>query len=185
MFFRQFLHDSPVIAASYLIGCGTHGLAAVVDPLPDITPYWETLQKRGLSLRYVIDTHLHADHLSGACRLAQATGAEVVMHHSSPLAVSFFPVEDGSRLTLGNVVMEFWHTPGHTPEHVSVLVTDKKRGEEPWCVLTGHTLLIGDAGRPDLIAEEGSSMLYTSLFERLLTLPDYVEIYPGAFAGST
>ncbi len=185
MFFRQFLHDSPVVAASYLLGCGSHGLAAVVDPLPDSTPYLETLQKHGLSLRYVIDTHLHADHLSGARRLAEATGVAVVMHDSSPLATPFLPVEDGSQLTLGNVVMEFWHTPGHTPEHVSVLITDKRRGGEPWCVLTGHTLLIGDAGRPDLVAEEGASMLYTSLFKRLLTLPDYVEIYPGAFAGST
>lgn len=158
----------------------------MVDPLPDLDPYLETLQHYGLSLRYVIDTHIHADHLSGAWALAQATGAELVMHKAaSDLTVPFTAVRDGDQLTLGNVTITVWHTPGHTPEHISLAITDHKRGPEPWCVLTGHTLMIGDAGRPDLVAEDGADQLYGSLFERLLALPDYVEIFPGAYTGST
>lgn len=157
----------------------------MVDPLPDLTPYFDVLTQFGLSLRYVIDTHIHADHLSGAKALADATGAELVMHRSAPLAVPYHPVDDEECLELGNVKIDVWHTPGHTPEHLSLVVTDRRRGPEPWCVLTGHTLMIGDAGRPDLVAEEGADDLYHSLFDRLATLPDYVEIFPGAFAGST
>lgn len=157
----------------------------MVDPLPELTPYLEVLKHYGLSLRYVIDTHIHADHLSGAWALAKETGATLIMHETAPLTVPFTGVEEGTQLELGNVVVTVWHTPGHTPEHISLLITDKKRGPEPWCVLTGHTLMIGDAGRPDLVAEDGADQLYTSLFDRLLTLPDYMEIFPGAFAGST
>ncbi|MCY0900185.1 MAG: MBL fold metallo-hydrolase [Firmicutes bacterium] len=157
----------------------------VVDPLPDLSIYLDTLNQFGLKLRYVIDTHIHADHLSGAAALAEATGAALVMHELSPLQIPFTKVRDQERLELGNVLVEIWHTPGHTPEHISLVIADRRRGPEPWCVLTGHTLMIGDAGRPDLLPEDGSDSLYRSLFDRLATLPDYVEIYPGAYAGST
>ncbi len=157
----------------------------MVDPLPDLSPYLSVLTEKNLSLTYVIDTHVHADHLSGAYRLAQQTGATLIMHESAPLTVPFRGVQDYERLALGNVDIDVWHTPGHTPEHVSLLVTDRRRGPEPWCILTGHTLMIGDAGRPDLVADSGADALYHSLFERLARLPDYVEIFPGAYAGST
>lgn len=157
----------------------------MVDPLPDLSVYFDTLDHYGLQLQYVIDTHIHADHLSGAKLLADVTGATLVMHETSPLAVPFTPVKDGDRIELGNVSVEIWHTPGHTPEHISLVITDRRRGPEPWCVLTGHTLMVGDAGRPDLLEEDGSKALYHSLFSRLASLPDYVELYPGAFAGST
>jgi glyoxylase-like metal-dependent hydrolase (beta-lactamase superfamily II) len=160
-------------------------MAVVVDPLPEMSLYLKAPENYGLNLSYVIDTHIHADHLSGAKALADLTGAELVMHQLSPLQVSFTPVTDGDRLVLGTVEVNIWHTPGHTPEHISLVVTDRRRGPEPWCVLTGHTLMVGDAGRPDLLPDDGSLALYHSLFDRLAALPDYVEIYPGAYAGST
>ena len=156
-----------------------------MDPLPDLSVYLHTLDQFSLNLLYVIDTHIHADHLSGAHALAKATGATLIMHHLSPLEIPFTAVADGDRIELGNVDVEILHTPGHTPEHISLVVTDRRRGLEPWCVLTGHTLMVGDAGRPDLLPEDGTLELYHSLFDRLAAMPDYMEIYPGAYAGST
>lgn len=156
----------------------------MVDPLPDLRPYLDALQETGAKLLFVIDTHVHSDHLSGAHALAQATGAQLVMHHSAALTVPFAGMHDGEHLVMGNVDLLLWHTPGHTPEHLSVLVADRRRGAEPWFVLSGHTLMVGDAGRPDLAPQQLVSELYDSL-QRYLTLPDHVEIYPGAFAGST
>lgn len=156
----------------------------MVDPLPDLEPYLQTLAETGMRLVYVIDTHTHADHRSGARALAAATGARLVRHRLAEVRKPVYAVEDGDRLELGNVVVEVLHTPGHTPDHLALLITDRRRGEEPWCVLTGHTLMIGDAGRPDLSPEASAWALYHSL-QRLAALPDYVEVYPGAFAGST
>jgi hydroxyacylglutathione hydrolase len=132
-----------------------------------------------------MDSHLHADHVSGARKLAQLTGAEYVLHAESGAQFDFSRVREGDELDMGNVSISVLHTPGHTPEHISLLVTDKTRGLEPWFLLTGHTLMVGDMGRTELAAsaEEGAGMLFETV-QKLKSLPGYVEIFPGAFAGS-
>ncbi|SMO57696.1 MBL fold metallo-hydrolase [Melghirimyces algeriensis] len=185
MIFRQLLHFDPV-GASYVFGCGGKASAAVVDPQLDIEPYLKASEETGMNIKYVIDTHLHADHLSGGRKLAEETGAKYVLHKNADVKYDFFGVQDGDFLDLGNVKIRVLHTPGHTPEHISLLVTDRTRGEDPWFVLTGHTLMIGDVGRTELASniEEGARDLYHSVFEKLLGLEDHIEIYPGAFSGS-
>ena len=139
-----------------------------------------------MEIKYVIDTHIQADHLSGGVRLAQVTGADYCLHESSDVSFEFTAVTDNQDLDLGNVAIQVLHTPGHTPESISLLVTDKTRGPEPWFLLTGDTLFVGAVGRPDLPgnAEESAALLYKSLHEKILTLPDALEIYPGHFSGS-
>lgn len=183
MIFRQFLHTAP-IGASYLFGCGGQGQCVVVDPVEDISPYQQASRETGMRIMHVIDTHVHADHLSGGRALADAAGAVYLVHES-------IETPDGSRLahdqelSIGNVTIRVLHTPGHTPEHISLLVTDRTRGPEPWFVLTGHTLMVGDMGRTELAtsAESGAQALFASA-ARLRALPDHVEVWPGAFAGS-
>jgi hydroxyacylglutathione hydrolase len=157
----------------------------VCDPLDDIEPYLRLSQETGMKIRYVIDTHVHADHVSGGRKLAAATGAEYVLHSSAATKFQFRPVSDGDELELGNVQIRALHTPGHTPEHISMLVIDRTRGVEPWFVLSGHTLMVGDMGRTELAssAEEGARALFHSA-EKLRELPDYLEVLPGAFSGS-
>jgi hydroxyacylglutathione hydrolase len=132
-----------------------------------------------------VDTHVHADHPSSGRALAAAAGAEYVLHASAEALFQFRPVEDGDTLPLGNVEAQVLHVPGHTPEHLALLVTDRTRGPEPWFVLTGHTLMVGDMGRTELAstAEAGARALFQSA-ERLRALPDHLEVLPGAFAGS-
>jgi hydroxyacylglutathione hydrolase len=184
MILRQFLHSNP-IAASYLLGCAGRSAAGVVDPVGEIEPYLAVAEQHGMKIRYVIDTHVHADHLSPGRALAAAAGAEYVLHTDAPVEYPFRRVRDGERLDLGNVSVQVLHTPGHTPEHISLLVTDRTRAEEPWLVFTGHTLLVGDMGRTELAssAEEGAAALFGSA-ERLRALPDHLEVFPGAYAGS-
>jgi glyoxylase-like metal-dependent hydrolase (beta-lactamase superfamily II) len=158
-----------------------------VDPqAKDIDAYVEFAQAKGMEIQYVIDTHVHADHLSGGRRLAELTGARYCLHESADVAFDFTPLADGQELDLGNVWVRVLHTPGHTPESVCLLVTDKTRAPEPWFVLTGDTLFVGAVGRPDLPgrARENAAELHTSIHEKLLTLPGDLEIYPGHFAGS-
>ena len=183
MIFRQFLHFDPV-AASYLVGCGGHATSAVIDPVGDIEAYLRAAAESRMEIRYVIDTHLHADHISAGRTLATRAGAEYVLHESV-LTEHATGVADGQQLVLGNVVIDVLHTPGHTPEHISLLISDRTRGGEPWLVLTGHTLMVGDMGRTELAsdAEEGARMLYQSA-RRLRALADDVEVWPGAFSGS-
>jgi hydroxyacylglutathione hydrolase len=183
MIFRQFLHTEPV-ASSYLFGCGGHATCAVVDPLDDIDVYVRAAAETHMNIRYVIDTHVHADHVSGGRKLAQAAGANYV-RHASAAGRETMGVEDAHQLTMGNVVVEVLHTPGHTPEHICLLVTDRTRSPEPWMLFTGHTLMVGDMGRTELAsdADVGARALYESA-RRLSGLPDHVEVWPGAFAGS-
>jgi len=183
MIFRQFLHREP-IAASYLFGCGGHALCAVVDPIDDVDTYVRVAADTRMNIRYVIDTHVHADHVSGGRKLAAAAGAEYV-RHSSAAGPNTGGVDDGHQLTMGNVIVEVLHTPGHTPEHICLLVSDLTRSTEPWMIFTGHTLMVGDMGRTELAtdADEGARLLYESA-RRLSGLPDHVEVWPGAFAGS-
>lgn len=138
-----------------------------------------------MQIRYVIDTHVHADHISGGRRLAEATGADYVLHDSAGAQFKFRGVKENEELDLGNVRIRVLHTPGHTPEHISLVVTDKTRGLEPWFVLSGHTLMVGDLGRTELAssAESGARSLFRSV-QKLKNLPDYLEVLPGAFSGS-
>lgn len=184
MILRQFLHSNPV-AASYLFGCAGHAAAAVVDPVGDIAPYLRVAEETGMRIRYVIDTHLHADHVSAGRALGEAAGAEYVLFAEANVVFPFRGVRDGEALELGNVSIQILHTPGHTPEHISLLVTDRTRADEPWFVLTGHTLMVGDLGRTELAtsAEEGARALFRSA-QRLKSLPDYLEVLPGAYSGS-
>lgn len=160
-------------------------MGAVCDPIEDPRSYLQVAEESGLKIRYVLDTHLHADHVSTGRELAELAGAKYVLHASAKPRYGFLAVNDGDVLDLGNVQIQILHTPGHTPEHIALLVTDKTRGPEPWFLLSGHTLMVGDLGRTELAsrAEEGARALFASV-QRLKTLPDYVEILPGAFAGS-
>jgi hydroxyacylglutathione hydrolase len=185
MIVRQFLHTDPVIAASYVFGCGSKRSACVVDPVESAEFYRDAAAGLGMEIRFVIDTHAHADHVSTGRALAQAVSAPYVLHLATDAAFDFQPVRDGDRLELGNTVAEVLHLPGHTPEHIGLLVSDRVRTGEPWFVVTGHTLMVGDMGRTELAssAEEGAAALFESAV-RLRRLPDYIEILPGAFSGS-
>jgi hydroxyacylglutathione hydrolase len=184
MILRQFLHSDPV-GISYLFGCGGKAAGAVVDPVGDIQPYLQAADNAGMRIHYVIDTHVHADHLSAGRELAVAAGAEYVLSTEAGVSFPHKGVRDGDVLSLGNVSATVLHTPGHTPEHICILVTDRTRANEPWFVFTGHTLMVGDLGRTELAAsaEEGARQLFKSV-RRLKELPDYVEVLPGAYAGS-
>ncbi len=184
MILRSFLHQDP-IAISYLIGCVGKGAGAVVDPLYPLEPYLDAARAAGTPIRIVIDTHLHADHRSAGRDLAAAAGAEYALQATAATGYGFRRLEEGERIELGNVVLEVLHTPGHTPEHLCLLVTDRTRAEEPWLLLSGHTLMVGDVGRTELASDAaaGARDLFASL-ARLKRLAEHVEILPGAFAGS-
>lgn len=177
--------------ASYLIGDETSGRAVVVDPRRDTDEYVRDAEASGLTIELVIETHFHADFLSGHLELAEATGAEIAY---SSVAETEFPsrkLEDGERISLGEVELEIRHTPGHTPESISIVVYEKAGDEAPYGVLTGDTLFIGDVGRPDLLSSIGftrdelANQLYDSLHTKLLPLPDATKVYPAHGAGSS
>lgn len=186
MIFRPYYYFD-LGCAAYLFGCGTLGKGAVVDArADDIDAYIAFATAKDLRLTHVIDTHIHADHRSGGRELACRTGAQYCVHESADLTYPFTALRDGDDIELGNTRLKVLHTPGHSPESVSLLVTDLKRGTAPWFVLTGDTLFVGAVGRPDLPgrARENAAALYSSLHDKLLTLPDDLEIYPGHFSGS-
>ena len=185
MFFRQILHED-LSCASYLVGDTEAGVAAVIDPQWSIDPYLRLSRLHGVRIEHVLETHNHADHVSGHGRLARATGATLHVHE---LAGAEYPHEgfaDGWTLALGDVEIEAMHTPGHRPEHTSFLLRDAQRGGDPWAVLTGDLLFVGDVARPDLAIEkrDGAAGIYRSLHERLMPLPDDVEVWPGHLGGS-
>jgi glyoxylase-like metal-dependent hydrolase (beta-lactamase superfamily II) len=184
MIVRQFLHVDP-IGISYLFGCGGKAAGAVVDPVASPDTYMRAARETGLQIKCVIDTHVHADHISTGRSLADATSADYVLSEKADVAIPFRSVGDGDEILLGNVTIKVLHTPGHTPEHICLLVTDHTRADEPWLIATGHTLMIGDLGRTELAvtAEDGARDLFRST-QRLKTLPDYLEVLPGAYAGS-
>ena len=184
MLFTQFVDDD-LGCGSYLIGDEHADVAVVVDPAYAIERYLEECERRGVRLVGVLETHTHADHVSGHGRLALEHGLPVWVHEAAGAAYPHEPLVDGTEIELGRVLVRTIHTPGHRPEHCSFAVVDRSRGEEPWLVLTGDSLFVGDAARPDLAVEalEGAEGLFHSL-RRLVALGDGVEVYPGHVAGS-
>ncbi len=186
MIFKPYYHFETGCAA-YLFGCGGLGKCAVVDAHEgEIEAYLEFAASKGMRITHVLDTHVHADHRSGRPSLAARAGAVYGLHVAADVALPFEPLHDGQEIELGNTRVEVRHTPGHTPESVSFVVTDLRRGTDPWFVLTGDSLSVGSVGRPDLPgrARENAGQLYDSIHTKLLTLPEHVEIYPGHFSGS-
>ena len=187
--FRQILHPATG-CASYVFGCtGRHRLA-VVDPHDEhVKDYLGVAEAAGSPIVAIIETHVQADHESGAGELSRRSGAEIMLHAAAGVDFPHGALRDGAEIELGNDYIRVLHTPGHSPDSICLLVGDRTRGEEPWFILTGDTLFVGDAGRPDLerdggVASAAAGQLHDSL-QRLLTLPDELEVYPGHFAGST
>lgn len=185
MIFRQFIHDD-LGCASYFVGDRSAGVAAVVDPRLDIEAYLELARYLGVEITHVFETHNHADHVSGHARLHAATGAAIHVHEDAAVRYEHTPFSDGDEWQLGSLVVRAIHTPGHRPEHTSFSLTDTARGGEPWAVLTGDTLFVGDVARPDLAieAEDGARLLFDTLHKGLLNLPDATEVWPGHLGGS-
>ena len=187
MFFRQLLAKDATL--SYFFGCGSCHVGVAVDPvLGDEQWFLDEAAKQDVKITHVIDTHVHADHYTGARKLAELTGAQYCLHESNTGRVNFpfTALADNARIDVGNVFVDVIHTPGHTPDSICLLVTDKRRAEAPWFVLTGDTLFVGSAGRPDLAGREAemAGQLYDTLQQRLLTRPAEVELYPGHTSGS-
>lgn len=185
MIFQQILNEEAG-CLSYLVGCGQAGEAMVIDPARDrVEDYLALARRKGLTITRILETHVHADHVSGNQALAARCGARIHIHPASEAAFAHDPVEDGRDIRVGNLGLTVWHTPGHTPDSICLLVADLSRGQEPWFVLSGDTLFIGDVGRPDFGGEAAAADLYRSLTGRLLSLADSVEVYPAHGAGSS
>src|SRR3954465_11728029 len=184
MIFRQITHDD-LGCASYLVGDEDAGVAAVVDPRLDVDEYLRLARYLGVHIAHVLETHNHADHVSGHGRLVAATGATVHIHEAAEPAYAPGPVADGWELELGALTVRAIHTPGHRPEHTSFALVDTARGDEAWAVLTGDTLFVGDVARPDLAVDkaDGARDMFRSL-HRLLDLPDTTEVWPAHLGGS-
>ncbi|MEA2405347.1 MAG: hydroxyacylglutathione hydrolase [Thermoleophilaceae bacterium] len=185
MIFRQITHDD-LGCASYLVGDEHAGVAAVVDPKLDIVEYLSLARYMAVRIEHVLETHNHADHVSGHGRLAAASGATIHVFRGAAPDYDHEPFDDGWELELGSVRIRAMHTPGHRPEHTAFALIDTARGPEPWAVLTGDSLFVGDIARPDLAVdkEEGARGIFHSLHDRLLTLPDRCEVWPGHLGGS-
>ncbi len=187
MYFRQF-YLGCLAHASYLIG--SDGVAAVIDPQRDVDQYIEDAEAQGLEIRYVLETHLHADFVSGHRELADRTGAEIVFGAKAEAEFPHRAVNDGDEIRVGHIILRTMETPGHTPESVCWLMIDEESSPEPIKLFTGDTLFVGDVGRPDLAGARGftsqmmAGMMYDTIHEKLLTLPDEVEVWPAHGAGS-
>jgi hydroxyacylglutathione hydrolase len=196
MIFKQFRYE-PLAQASYLVACARTREAAVVDPIANSGADFYALEAadQGLSITAVLETHVHADFVSCARELAELTGAVHYLHEAAPVRYPFVPLKHGQILTLGQVELRVVHTPGHTAEHVCYLVTDHGRSAEPWFLLSGDSLLIGDVGRPDLlIGDQAVDLLseaervetqFHSINTRLFGLAEHLEVYPNHYGGST
>jgi len=187
MFTQQFFVEG-LGCASYIVGCEAEGVAAIIDPDREVQKYLDAAESRGLKITHIVETHLHADHVSGNTDLAMRTGADIYVHEASGAEYPHKPLKQDEIIALGNIRLRVLHTPGHTPESITVLVSDTTRAEEPWLALTGDTLFVGDIGRPDLVGVEAARGLadnmYESLFEKILPLDDSLLIFPGHGAGS-
>ena len=190
MFFRQLLNDETA-CASYLLGCKSEGELAVVDPHADLVDsYVDLAEAQGARIAAVLETHVQADHVSGMTALVERTGATAYLPAGAGVEFDHEPLADGAVVRVGNTEIEAVSTPGHAAAHHAYLVTDHARVDDPWMVLSGDALLVGDAGRPDLhahggtTAEEMARTLYRSLTERLMTLPDHLLLYPAHYSGS-
>ena len=185
MIFRQLVHDD-LGCASYLIGDEDEGVAAVVDPRLDIGEYMRLSRFLGVQIEHILETHNHADHVSGHGRLAAATGATIHVHRDAAPDYDHEPFDDGWELSLGRLTVRALHTPGHRPEHTAFALIDHDRSAQPWAVLSGDSLFVGDIARPDLAVDkaEGAHGIFRSLHEKLLSLPDTTEVWPGHLGGS-
>jgi hydroxyacylglutathione hydrolase len=188
MIFRQILHTQTG-CASYVFGCTGKGKLAVVDPhIEHIANYMQVSEQAHSPIVAIFETHVQADHRSGARVLSGLTHAPIYLFETSPVKFPFTPLQDNQVVELGNDYVRVLHTPGHSPDSISLVVGDRKRTDAPWLVFTGDTLFVGDVGRPDLHGDTNTSIfagqLYDSLFGKLLMLDDTVEVYPSHFAGS-
>ena len=189
MIFRQILHPQTG-CASYVFGCTGKAKLAVVDPhIEHLDDYLAVAQQANSPIVAIFETHVQADHLSGTAQLAQRTNATIYLHESAEVRFPFTRLQDGDVIELGNDYARVLHTPGHSPDSISLVVGDRVRTETPWLVFTGDTLFVGDVGRPDLHGDTNTAafagQLYDSLFDKLLKLDDMVEVYPSHFAGSS
>jgi hydroxyacylglutathione hydrolase len=185
MILRQVTHDD-LGCASYLVGDEVAGVAAVIDPRFEIDVYLTMARYMNVRIEHILETHTHADHISGHGRLAVATGATIHIHRLAEAEYEHEPFDDGWELAIGRVRIRALHTPGHRPEHTAFVLTDTARGDEPWAVLSGDSLFVGDIARPDLAVDriEGAAAIFHSVSERLLALPDTCEVWPGHLGGS-
>ncbi len=185
MFFKQLATEQASL--SYILGCGSKGKAIAVDVVAgDEDWFCQQAEAQGVSITHVIETHVHADHYSGGRQLAKQIGAKYCLHSQAQVSYPFDVLNDEDVIEVGNVKVNVLHTPGHTMDSISLAVSDKRRSEEPWFLLTGDTLFVGSIGRPDLAGHEKemAAMLFDSLHEKLLRFPDTTEIYPAHQAGS-
>ena len=187
MYFKQI--TTPGLGCfSYVIGCPAAGEMIVVDPKRDVQDYLDISREEGMKIVHVIDTHVHADHVSGSQELKSHTGCDIMVYETSPVSYEFTPLKEGQKLTVGNAALEVLHTPGHTPDSLSLLVTDLTRGNEPWVLLTGDVLFVNDIGRPDLVGDakldEQIQNLWNTLYVKFNKFPDSLEVFPAHGAGS-
>lgn len=187
MYFKQI--TTPGLGCfSYIIGCPAAQEMIVIDPKRDVQDYLDISRQEGMKITHVIDTHVHADHVSGAQELKSRTGCDIMLYETSPVGYDFTPLKEGQKLTAGNAGLKVLHTPGHTPDALSLLITDFTRGNEPWMLLTGDVLFVGDIGRPDLVGEakldEQIQNLWDTLYVKFKKYPDSLEVFPAHGAGS-
>jgi glyoxylase-like metal-dependent hydrolase (beta-lactamase superfamily II) len=186
MWFRQLVREETG-CATYVLGSAETDECVVFDPLWDIDPYLRLAKRRGARVAWVIDSHSHADHVSGARRLVAATGARLGLPRHIDVTYQAHRLDDTDRIRLGELELEVMHVPGHRPEQINLLVRDLSRSDDPWCVLTADFLMVGDVSRPDLAQQgtDGAVTLFTKSIPKLQSLPDFVELWPGHVAGST